>query len=108
VNILGHPSGRLIGKREAYSFDLEKVCKIAKDNHVALEIDSSPARLDLRSTHVRTAVEIGTKLVINSDAHAMNHFDFLKLGVFTARRGWAQKKHIVNTLPLAKFKSFFK
>jgi len=103
VHIFAHPTGRLIKQREAYKIDFNKICQAAKDTHTALEIDSSPKRLDLHANHIRIAIDHKIKLVINSDAHSVRHFDFLKYGVFTAQRGWAQKKHILNTLPLQKF-----
>jgi len=108
VHILGHPSGRLLKKREPYDFDFEKICEAAKKTGTALEIDAQPARLDLKPEYIRKAIEYKCKLVIDSDAHAENQIPFIKLGVFTARRGWAQKKHILNTLPLAKFKKAIK
>lgn len=103
VNILFHPTGRLIQKREAYAVDMAKIIRAAKEYGVALEVNASPERLDLKDTHIRMAVEAGVKLVINSDAHAVSHFDFLNFGVAQARRGWATAKNVLNTLPCDQF-----
>ncbi|MEK7606909.1 MAG: DNA polymerase/3'-5' exonuclease PolX [Patescibacteria group bacterium] len=103
VNILFHPTGRLIQKREAYAVDMGKIIRAAKEYGVALEVNASPERLDLKDTHIRMAVEAGVKLVINSDAHATSHFGFLNFGVAQARRGWATAKDVLNTLPCESF-----
>ena len=108
VDIIGHPTGRLIKRREPYDFDIDKVFKAAKDTKTCLEIDAYPERLDLRDSLVREAIEKGCKLTIGTDAHSTEHLDFLKFGVFTARRGWAQKKHVLNTQPLNKVLDWFK
>lgn len=103
VNILFHPTGRIIGYREAYAIDMEKIIKAAKDHGVVMEIDAYPSRLDLKDTHIRQVVEIGAKLVIDSDAHSASQFNFYDLGIAQARRGWAIKADILNTLPCEKF-----
>ena len=108
VNIIGHPTGRLITKREPYEFDLDKVFQAAKDNNVALEINSQPERLDLKDIYIKKAVENKVKLVIDSDAHSKESLKLIEFGVFQARRGWAEKKDILNTLPLKKVLKFFK
>ncbi len=103
VDILAHPTGRKLKKRRAYNIDLEKVFEAAHDTGTILEVDSQPKRLDLNDSNVRMALKYGCKLVVDTDAHHTSQIDYLKLGVSTARRGWAQKKDVVNTLPLKKF-----
>jgi len=103
VNIFFHPTGRVIGRRPAYALDMAKILRAAKEYGVAMEINSFPDRLDLKDTHIRQAVEIGVKLVIDSDAHSVQHFAFYNLGIGQARRGWATKKDVLNTLPCGEF-----
>ena len=98
VDILFHPTGRLINKREGYAVDMGKVIEMACETRTILEINSNYHRLDLRDEHIRMAVENGVKLAINSDAHHPIHFAYLIFGVGQARRGWAKKTDIVNTL----------
>ena len=98
VDILFHPTGRLIKKRGGYAVDMEKVIEMACETKTILEINSNYHRLDLRDEHIRMAVENGVKLTINSDAHHPIHFAYLIFGVGQARRGWAKKTDIVNTL----------
>ncbi len=98
MDVLGHPTGRLIGERAAYEADWDEVFSRAAKTGTALEINANPQRLDLRSGLVRRAVEAGARLIIGTDAHAEPHLDFMELGVVTARRGWAQAKHVLNTL----------
>lgn len=102
VNILFHPTGRLINRREPYELDLEAVIKAAAANRVALELDCFPDRMDLKDIYVRQAVAAGVKIAIDTDAHHPEHFKFLELGVGTARRGWATKDDVVNTWPVEK------
>lgn len=103
VNILFHPTGRKIGKREPYAVDMSKIIRAAKEYGVALEINAAPERLDLKDSHIREAVEAGAKLVIDSDAHATAHFQWLDFGIAQARRGWATKKDVLNILPCEEF-----
>jgi DNA polymerase (family 10) len=103
VNILFHPTGRVIGQREPYALDIAKIIRAAKEYGVALEIDAYPDRLDLKDTHIRQAVEAGVKLVIDSDAHSILHFKFYNLGIAQARRGWATQADILNTLSCHQF-----
>jgi DNA polymerase (family 10) len=98
VDILFHPTGRLINKREGYAVDMEKVIEMACDTKTILEINSNYHRLDLKDEHIRLSVENGVKLAINSDAHHPVHFAYLIFGVGQARRGWAKKTDVVNTL----------
>jgi DNA polymerase (family X) len=98
VDILFHPTGRLINKREGYSIDIERIIEAACETRTVLEINSNYNRLDLRDEHIRMAVEKGVKLAINSDAHHPVHFAYLLFGIGQARRAWAKKIDIINTL----------
>ena len=98
VDILAHPTGRKIGERPPSDADWDAVFCAAAEHACALEINANPIRLDLNAELARRAVAAGCKLSIGSDAHAPEHFDFLRLGVLTARRGWATAKDVVNTL----------
>lgn len=100
VNVLFHPTGRIVNAREAYKIDIARVIRAAKEYRVALEVNGSH-RLDLKDTHVRMAVEAGAKLVVDSDAHAPQEFADLEHGVATARRGWAKAADVLNTRPAA-------
>jgi len=100
VDIIAHPTGRLIGQREGADLDLEEVFRAAAETGTALEINAYPQRLDLRDIHVRRAIELGVRLAINSDAHHAAGFDVLPFGVATARRGWARSADVINTWPL--------
>jgi len=97
VDCLFHPTAGLIGKREPIDLDMDAVIAAAKKYRVALEIDAYPERSDLSAIHARAAVRAGVMLVVDSDAHAPEHFDFLPLGEAIARRGWATKKDVLNT-----------
>ncbi len=103
LKMLFHPTGRKIGKREPYALDILKVLRAAKAYGVAMEVNGSMDRLDLRDAHVRDAVKLGVKLVIDSDAHAPTQFPWLELGLAQARRGWATKADVLNTLPCEAF-----
>jgi DNA polymerase (family 10) len=98
IDILFHPTGRIINKREGYSIDVEKIINTACETRTVLEINSSYNRLDLRDEHIRLAVQNGVKLAINSDAHHPVHFAYLLFGIGQARRGWAKKIDVINTL----------
>jgi DNA polymerase (family 10) len=100
VHAIGHPSGRLLTQREESAVDLGQVLRVAAETGTIVEINAAPERLDLDDAHVRRAVELGVRLVINTDAHRPDDFDNLLFGVATARRGWAGPEHIANTLPL--------
>lgn len=102
VDILFHPTGRLINRRAGYPVDIEQVIEVAKDTGTVLEIDAHYDRLDLKDEYVRMAVKKGVKLVIDSDAHHPIHYAFLMFGIAQARRGWATQSDILNTLPADK------
>jgi len=98
VTIIAHPSGRSLNERDPIDVDWEKVFSAARDNSVILEISSQPTRLDLPDDLVKLAIDWGVGLIINTDSHSTNELNFMKYGVNTARRGWAEKNNIVNTL----------
>ncbi|MGI6465291.1 DNA polymerase/3'-5' exonuclease PolX [Methanobacterium sp.] len=102
VDILAHPTGRKLKERQPSSLSIEKLLEKASDTGTILEVNSQPKRLDLKDMHIKMAIEYGCQLAINSDSHHVDDLDLLKLGVATARRGWAQKKDVINTLPRKK------
>jgi len=108
VDIISHPMGRIINRREEYKIDFDEILRVAKETGIILEINSFPNRLDLKDTDVRKAVAAGVKLIINTDSHHLGHLRFMKLGISQARRGWAGKEDIVNTQSLEKLLKFFK
>lgn len=99
VKILGHPTGRQILRRDPFNFDLEKVFEAARRAGVVLELNGHPERLDLCDRHVRLARDRGIKIVISTDAHRPEHLNLMRYGVITGRRGWLEKKDVINTLP---------
>lgn len=108
VNILAHPTGRLIGEREPYQVDMERVMDEAKKHGVALELNSYPDRLDLNDIHCRLAKEKGVLVAISTDSHSVYHLDNIFYGVHTARRGWLEKENILNAKPLAELKKILR
>ena len=102
VDVIGHPSGRIIGRRDPSDFDREAVFRAAAETGTALEINAQPDRLDLRDTDVRRAVEMGVEVAIDSDAHATAQLGLIDYGVATARRGWVTKDRVLNAMPLDK------
>ncbi len=106
VDMIGHPTGRLLPDRSGADLDMEVVLQTAVSTHTILEINANPHRLDLRDSHVRRAVELGVTLAINCDAHHVDHFELLHYGVATAQRGWATPDQVVNTWPLEKLLAF--
>ena len=108
VSILGHPTGRLQLRREAYPFDFEAVLKTARENQVAMELNAYPDRLDLNDVHLRVARDRGVKIVVNTDAHHTSHFEKIKYGILQARRAWLTPKDVLNTLPEKEFRRAIK
>ena len=108
VDILFHPSGRIIQKREAYEFDIEEIIKTAQKTKTVLEVNAYPDRLDLKDDHIRLAIKAGVKIAIDSDAHSVTHLPYLEYGISQARRGWAEKKDIINYWPLEKMLKMLK
>lgn len=104
VRLIGHPTGRLLNRRDPYEIDVERLIEVAAGTGTALEINSHFWRLDLDDVHARSAREAGVKLAINSDAHAPGDLDLLRYGVATARRGWLEPDNVINTLPLAELR----
>jgi len=100
VDVIGHPSGRILGQREESAVDLEDVIRAAAETGTALEINSIPSRLDLDDVHVRRALELGVQVAINSDAHHPGGLDSLPYGLATARRGWTTAPDVLNTMTL--------
>lgn len=100
VDIIGHPSGRLLPDRDGADLDMEAVLRAAAESGVALEINANPQRLDLDSIYVKRALELGCLLAINTDAHQVDSFNYAHFGVGTARRGWAASENILNTWPV--------
>lgn len=99
-NILAHPSGRLIGEREPYDLDLETVMRAAAERGCFLEVNGQPSRLDLTDGDCLLAGELGVGLALSTDAHAIDHLDYMELAVGQARRGWVSAEQVINTLPL--------
>ena len=97
ADILFHPTGRLVQKREAYKVDMAEIIKTAKRTGTILEANAYPERLDLKDEYIKQAIESGVKISIDSDAHSTDHFQFLEYGIGQARRGWAEKKDVINT-----------
>ena len=108
INILSHPTGRILKRRDEYLCDFDKILRAAKEYNVVLEINSFPERLDLNDQNIRRAKTAGVKMVINTDAHHKDHLRFIEFGIAQARRGWAEKEDIINAHPLEKLLKFFK
>jgi DNA polymerase (family 10) len=108
VTCIGHPTGRVIGYREAMDLDMPAVIDHAAQTGTALEVNADPSRLDLKDVHCRMAVEAGVKLAINTDAHSAGGLGLMPFGVATAARGWAAKADVLNTFGLAKLKTLLK
>jgi DNA polymerase (family 10) len=108
VDIISHPTGRILKRRDEYQADFDKILRAAKEFGVVLEINSYPERLDLNDQNIRRAKEAGVKMAINTDAHHKDQMRFIEYGIAQARRGWAEKKDIINCWPLEKLLKFFK
>ena len=98
VSVIAHPTGRLIGERDAYALDMEAVLREAAKYGVAMEINAYPMRLDLNDVHIKLAKQYGVQFVISTDVHVTTQFDFMTYGVSVARRGWVEKKDVLNAL----------
>jgi len=108
VNIFAHPTGRLIGRRDEYQMDFDKILSVAKETGTILEINSSPRRLDLNGFNIRRAKECGVKMIINTDSHKKEQLGLMEYGVGQARKGWAEKRDVVNTLSVDELLKCFK
>jgi DNA polymerase (family 10) len=106
VDMIGHPSGRLLPDRPAADLDMEEVLTAAAATGTIIEINANPQRLDLRDVYVKRALELGVKLAINTDAHHSDHLAFMHYGVAVAQRGWATGADVVNTWDVAKLLAF--
>lgn len=103
TSLIGHPTGRLLLRRDAYQFDLDAVLKAAARHKVAMELNAYPDRLDLCDRHLRLARQHGVKIVINTDSHHTSHLEKIRYGVLQARRAWLTPADVLNTLPAQKF-----
>lgn len=108
VDILGHPTGRLIGERPPSEIDMERILQACLETGTIVEINANPARLDVNDIYARRAVELGCKLVINTDAHSVHDLTLAEYGVAVARRGWVTAADVINTRPLGEMRSLLK
>lgn len=108
VDIISHPTGRILKKRDEYQIDLDKILKTAKETGTVLEVNAWPERLDLNDQNIKRAKEAGVKIAINTDAHQKSQLKLMKFGISQARRGWAEKKDVINCHPLQKMLMFLK
>lgn len=98
VSIIAHPTGRLIGERDAYEVNMDEILGAAKETGTAIEINAYPLRLDLNDIYAKKAKEMGIPIVISTDTHITNQFDYMGYGISIARRGWLEKNDVLNTL----------
>jgi len=103
TQIIAHPTGRLLLRREGFEYDMEKVLEACAKHGVAMECNSYPDRLDLKDVHLRMCKDRGVKVVISTDSHNTGNLAFIRYGVTMGRRGWLEKKDVINTLPTAEF-----
>jgi DNA polymerase (family X) len=108
VSIIGHPTGRILLRRDAYPYDMDAVLEAAARNKVAMELNAYPDRLDLCDRHLRMAKQYGVKIVINTDSHHTTHMEKIRYGVLQARRAWLTAEDVLNTLPVERFASAMK
>ncbi|MFC3883174.1 DNA polymerase/3'-5' exonuclease PolX [Bacillus songklensis] len=108
VDIIAHPTGRLIGRREGYDVDIDMLIELAKSTNTALELNANPHRLDLAAEHLKKARDAGVKLVINTDAHNLEMLEDMKIGVATAVKGWVRPEQVINTYNLEELTAFLK
>ena len=107
VQIISHPTGRLLNRRDSYEADWPKVFEACKKTGTLLEVNAWPNRLDLPDVLVREAIKKGVKLIINTDSHEVSQMANMHFGVAVAKRGWATQTDIVNTLPWVEFRKLF-
>ena len=108
VDILGHPTGRLIGQRPPSELDVERILQACAANGTVVEINAHPNRLDLSDVYARRAVELGCKIAINSDAHSVDGMHIMPYGIATARRSWISAADVINTRPVAEMLALLK
>ncbi|MCM3786927.1 DNA polymerase/3'-5' exonuclease PolX [Domibacillus indicus] len=108
VKLIAHPTGRIIGRRDGYSVNMEELIRLAAQTNTALELNANPHRLDLSAEHLKAAQEAGVKIMINTDAHAIEHLQFMETGASAGRKGWLRPETVVNTWPKAELMSFIR
>jgi DNA polymerase (family 10) len=108
VDIIGHPTGRLLGRRDPFALDMEAVIAKAAETGTILELNAHPERLDLNDVHLRMARKAGVRIAINTDAHEATQFSHLRWGVATASRGWLSAADVLNAQPLPVMRSWLK
>ncbi|OLN22641.1 DNA polymerase/3'-5' exonuclease PolX [Domibacillus antri] len=108
VKLIAHPTGRIIGRRDGYSVDMQELIKLAAESNTALELNANPHRLDLSADHLKMAQEAGVKIFINTDAHTIDHLEFMETGASAGRKGWLRPETVVNTWPRKQFLSFLR
>lgn len=106
VDIIAHPTGRIIGKRKGYDVDIDLLIQLAKETDTALELNANPHRLDLSADHIRKAQDAGVKIVINTDAHNVNMLEDMGIGISTAKKGWIERDTVINTWDIDQLKAF--
>ena len=106
VDVLAHPTGRLLGRRAPYALDVDAVLQAAAELGVAVELNASPDRLDLSDVHVRRAKALGVKVAVNTDAHSVRGLATMRYGVEQARRGWLERSDVLNALPVDQFRGW--
>ena len=102
VQIIAHPTGRILLRRDAMAYDMERILDAARRHGIAMECNAAPDRLDLKDTYLRMAKDRGVRVVISTDAHSIKNLELMRYGVQMARRGWIEKKDVLNALPLEK------
>jgi DNA polymerase (family 10) len=108
VNIIAHPTGRLFGVREAYEVDFDQIFAACSDYNVALELNAYPQRIDLTDINCQRAKEKNVLIAIGTDAHRIEGLNAMQLGVWTAQRGWLEKKNVINTFKLSNLLKWLK
>src|SRR5215217_847588 len=108
ANVIAHPTGRMIGERQPYDVDMERVIEAAKENDCLLELNANPKRLDLNDVYCKMAKEMGVKISVSTDAHSTSGLDNMCFGIGQARRGWLEKKDVINTRTLKQLKKLLK
>ena len=107
MNILGHPTGRLLLSREGYKINIEEIIKESISNNTIIEINANPYRLDLDWRYIKKAKDDGGKFVISPDAHSVKELDYIRYGINVARKGWLENKDIINTLTINQIRNYF-
>ncbi|MCR2821939.1 DNA polymerase/3'-5' exonuclease PolX [Lederbergia panacisoli] len=108
VDMIAHPTGRIIGRRDGYDVDIDLLIKWAKETNTALELNANPERLDLSAKHINKAIEAGVKVAINTDAHNIRSLDFMEIGVSAAIKGWVKRASVINAMEIDELLHFLK